>query len=152
MQYLHAALTETLRLYPAVPVDGRCTETDDTLLDGFKLKKGDGVYYMAYAMGRMSYIWGDDAEDFRPDRWLRNGIFKPESPFKFIAFNASPRTCLGKDLAYRQMKIVSATLVHFFRFKLENDAENVTYRTMLALHIKGGLNIHALPRTGFVKV
>ncbi|KAL2511361.1 Cytochrome [Abeliophyllum distichum] len=89
MQYLHAALTETLRLYPAVPVDGRCTETDDTLPDGFKLKKGDGVYYMAYAMGRMSYIWGDDAEDFRPERWLRNGIFQPESPFKFIAFNVS---------------------------------------------------------------
>ncbi|KAL2548624.1 Cytochrome [Forsythia ovata] len=70
VQYLHAALTETLRLYPAVPVDGRFTETDDTLLDGFNLKKGDGVYYMAYAMGRMSYIWGDDAEDFRPERWL----------------------------------------------------------------------------------
>ncbi|XP_022899198.1 cytochrome P450 704C1-like [Olea europaea var. sylvestris] len=151
MHYLHAALTETLRLYPAVPVDGRCTETDDILPDGFKLKKGDGVYYMAYAMGRMNYIWGDDAEEFRPERWLKNGIFQPESPFKFIAFNAGPRTCLGKDFAYRQMKIVSAALVHLFRFKLENDTENVTYRTMITLHIKGGLSIHALPRTCFVR-
>lgn len=44
---------------------------------------------MAYAMGRMNYIWGDDAEEFRPERWLKNGIFQPESPFKFIAFNVS---------------------------------------------------------------
>ncbi|THG13196.1 hypothetical protein TEA_004506 [Camellia sinensis var. sinensis] len=89
MHYLHSALTETLRLYPAVPLDGRCAETDDILPDGFKLKKGDGVYYMSYAMGRMPYIWGDDAEDFRPGRWLNNGVFQPESPFKFIAFHSS---------------------------------------------------------------
>lgn len=62
---------------------------DDTLPDGYRLKKGDGVYYMAYAMGRMPDIWGEDAEDFRPERWLKNGIFQPESPFKFIAFHVS---------------------------------------------------------------
>ncbi|KAL6499347.1 hypothetical protein OROHE_026010 [Orobanche hederae] len=87
MHYLHATLSETLRLYPAVPVDGRCAETDDTLPDGYKVKKGDGVYYMAYAMGRMPYIWGDDAEEFKPERWLKNGMFQPESPFKFVAFH-----------------------------------------------------------------
>ncbi|CAL5404912.1 unnamed protein product [Camellia sinensis] len=57
MWYLHAALTETLRLHPAVPVDGKNSEEDDILPDGFKVKKGDGVNYMAYAMGRISYIW-----------------------------------------------------------------------------------------------
>ncbi|KAK4418740.1 cytochrome [Sesamum alatum] len=152
MHYLHATLTETLRLYPAVPADGRCAETDDTLPDGFKLKKGDGVYYMAYAMGRMAYVWGDDAEEFKPERWLKHGTFQPESPFKFVAFNAGPRICLGKDFAYRQMKIVAAALVHFFRFRLSDNTKNVTYRTMLTLHISGSLNIHALPRTGCSKV
>ncbi|XP_027771764.1 cytochrome P450 704C1-like isoform X1 [Solanum pennellii] len=87
MHYLHATLTETLRLYPAVPVDGRCADADDVLPDGFHIKKGDGVYYMSYAMGRMPYVWGNDAEDFRPERWLKDGIFQPESPFKFIAFH-----------------------------------------------------------------
>ncbi|WP_422482642.1 cytochrome P450, partial [Pleomorphochaeta sp. DL1XJH-081] len=50
MQYLHAALTETLRLYPAVPVDGKCAEGDDILPDGYKIKKSDGINYMPYAM------------------------------------------------------------------------------------------------------
>nr|GMC86928.1 cytochrome P450 704C1-like [Ipomoea batatas] len=146
MPYLHATLTETLRLYPAVPVDGRCAETDDVLPDGFKVKKGDGVYYMSYAMGRMPYIWGDDAEEFRPERWLKDGIFTPESPFKFTAFHAGPRICLGKDFAYRQMKIVSIALLHFFRFKLSDDSKKVTYRTMFSLHISGGLHLIAVPR------
>ncbi|KAG7992759.1 hypothetical protein I3843_02G143400 [Carya illinoinensis] len=147
MHYLHAALTETLRLYPAVPVDGRCTEMDDTLPDGYRLRKGDGVYYMAYAMGRMPYIWGEDADEFRPERWLENGIFQPESPFKFIAFHAGPRMCLGKDFAYRQMKIVSIALLRFFRFKLADATKNVTYRTMFTLHIDGGLPVCAISRT-----
>ncbi|KAK3036105.1 hypothetical protein RJ639_031686, partial [Escallonia herrerae] len=146
MHYLHATLTETLRLYPAVPIDGRCAESDDTLPDGFKLKKGDGVYYMSYAMGRMTCIWGEDAEEFRPERWLKDGIFQPESPFKFIAFHAGPRICLGRDFAYRQMKIVSITLLHFFRFKLANDTKRVTYRTMFTLHIDGGLHLRAVQR------
>ncbi|KAI5564396.1 hypothetical protein BDE02_14G057300 [Populus trichocarpa] len=147
MHYLHAALTETLRLYPAVPVDGRCAEVDDILPDGFRMKKGDGLYYMAYAMGRMPYIWGDDAEDFRPERWLNNGIFQPESPFKFIAFHAGPRICLGKDFAYRQMKILSIALLRFFRFKLADDTRKITYRTMFTLHIEGSLHLRAIGRT-----
>ncbi|XP_019107742.1 cytochrome P450 704C1 isoform X2 [Beta vulgaris subsp. vulgaris] len=88
MHYLHASLTETLRLYPAVPVDGRSALEDDVLPDGNTVKKGDDIYYLAYAMGRMPYIWGDDAEEFRPERWLdQNGVFQPESPFKFVAFH-----------------------------------------------------------------
>ncbi|KAK9273722.1 hypothetical protein L1049_018532 [Liquidambar formosana] len=148
MHYLHAALSETLRLYPAVPVDGKCAEADDTLPDGYKLKQGDGVYYMAYTMGRMTHIWGEDAEDFRPERWLNDGIFRPESPFKFIAFHAGPRICLGKEFAYRQMKILSMALLRFFRFKLADDTRKVTYRTMFTLHIDGGLHLCAVPRIG----
>ncbi|KAI3942344.1 hypothetical protein MKW92_041481 [Papaver armeniacum] len=146
MNYLHAALTETLRLYPAVPVDGKCAEKDDVLPDGYKLKKGDGIYYIAYTMGRMTYIWGEDAEDFRPERWLNNGVFTPESPFKFVSFHGGPRICLGKDFAYRQMKIIAMVLLYFFKFKLEDENKQVTYRTMLTLHMKGGLHLNAFSR------
>ena len=66
--------------------DGKSSEEDDVLPNGFKVKKGDGISYMAYAMGRMTYIWGEDADEYRPERWLDNGIFRPDSPFKFTAF------------------------------------------------------------------
>ena len=67
--------------------DAKICFSDDTLPDGFSVRKGDMVAYQPYAMGRMKFIWGDDAEDFRPERWLdENGSFKLESPFKFTAF------------------------------------------------------------------
>ncbi|KAL9228973.1 hypothetical protein vseg_004495 [Gypsophila vaccaria] len=147
LQYLHAALTETLRLYPAVPVDAKICFSDDTLPDGYSVKKGDMVAYQPYAMGRMRFIWGDDAEDYRPERWLNeDGIFQPESPFRFTAFQAGPRICLGKEFAYRQMKIFSAVLLNSFVFKLGDEGSIVNYRTMINLHIDGGLHVRALPR------
>ncbi|XP_049936117.1 cytochrome P450 704C1-like [Nymphaea colorata] len=151
LQYLHAALSETLRLYPAVPVDRQCACKDDVLPDGFKVKKGDGVNHVTvnhvtHAMGRMKYIWGDYAEDFRPERWLHDGVFRPESPFIFPAFHAGPRTCLGKDFAYRQMKIVAALLTAFFRFQLKDPSKEVTCKTMLTLHIDQGLHVRAVHR------
>ena len=67
--------------------DTRCAENDDVLPDGHRVKRGDNVYYLAYAMGRMTYVWGQDAEEFKPERWLKDGGFQPESPFKFISFH-----------------------------------------------------------------
>ncbi|KAL6008022.1 hypothetical protein ACLOJK_033528 [Asimina triloba] len=144
MHYLHAVLTETLRLYPAVPVDGKYCVSDDTLPDGFEVKRGDAVAYVPYAMGRMKFLWGEDAEVFRPERWIgADGIFQPESPFKFTAFQAGPRICLGKEFAYRQMKIFAAVLLHFFRFKLADENTPIKYRTMLTLQIDQGLHVQA---------
>ncbi|KAJ0964118.1 hypothetical protein J5N97_029240 [Dioscorea zingiberensis] len=147
MHYLHAALTETLRLYPAVPLDGKSAEEDDVLPNGFKMKKGDGISYMAYAMGRMTEIWGENAEEFMPERWLQNGKFQPQSSFKFVAFHAGPRLCLGKEFAYRQMKILAAVLLFFFRFKLGDESYIATYRTMFTLHVDKGLPLLAFQRS-----
>ncbi|XVF73356.1 hypothetical protein PTKIN_Ptkin12aG0195000 [Pterospermum kingtungense] len=147
MHYLHAALTETIRLYPPVPEDGRIAVADDILPDGHKVKKGDKLLYMAYSMGRLPYIWGADADNFRPERWLKDGVFQPESPFKFISFHAGPRICLGREFAYRQMKMFSAALIRHFRFKLADDTKDPTYKVTLALLMKEGLHLCAVPRT-----
>eukprot|EP00253_Pinus_taeda_P030554 PITA_30554 len=146
MHYLHAALSETLRLYPAVPVNGKYVVSDDILPNGFKIKKGDIMCYVPYSMGRMPYLWGSDAEEFKPERWLKDGIFQPQSPFKFTAFHAGTRMCLGKDFAYMQMKIVAAVLISFFKFEAVKDIE-VRYRPSFGLHMnEDGLNLQVNPR------
>ncbi|KAM0999240.1 hypothetical protein FF1_005971 [Malus domestica] len=147
MQYLFAALTETQRLYPAVPLNAKICSSDDTWPDGFSVKKGDMVAYNAYSMGRMKYLWGNDAQEFRPERWLdENGIFEEESPFKFIAFSAGPRICLGKGFARRQMLIFSAVLLGSFIFKLKKENQVARYTTKVTLNIDGGLHVHAFLR------
>ncbi|KAK4837884.1 hypothetical protein QYF36_009226 [Acer negundo] len=58
-------------------------------------EEGQSVTYLPYAMGRMKCLWGDDAEEFRPERWLdESGRFQRESPSKFTAFQAD------EDLLY----------------------------------------------------
>ncbi|KAD4178080.1 hypothetical protein E3N88_26671 [Mikania micrantha] len=74
LNYLHAALTETMRLYPAVPMDPKICFGDDVLPDGYSVKKGDMVTYMPYAMGRMEFLWGNDAHQFKPERWLDHNV------------------------------------------------------------------------------
>ncbi|CAA7391770.1 unnamed protein product [Spirodela intermedia] len=147
MTYLHAAITETLRLYPAVPLDGKICFSDDSLPDGYDVKAGEFILYQPYAMGRMKYLWGEDAEIFRPERWLdADGNFCPESPFKFTAFQAGPRICLGKEFAYRQMKIFAAVLLRFFTFKLRDEEEAVHYKMTFTLFMNPGLNVHVFHR------
>lgn len=133
MHYLHAAITETLRLYPAVPLDGKSAVSNDILPDGSKIAKGNVIFYVPYAMGRMQRLWENDALEFKPERWLNeDGIFQPQSPFKFTAFQAGPRNCMGKDSAYLQMKMAAALLLRFFRFEMVKD-HRVKYRVALTL-------------------
>ncbi|XP_048568254.1 cytochrome P450 704C1-like [Triticum urartu] len=147
MHYLHAALTETLRLYPSLPLDNKECFSDDVLPNGFSVGKGDIVFYAPYAMGRMERLWGEDTIAFRPERWLDEcGEFLPESPFKFTAFQAGPRICLGKEFAYRQMKIFAAVLLRFFVLELHDKYASVNYRTMITLYIDQGLHLTATAR------
>lgn len=57
--------------------------------DGTKVKAGGMVTYVPYSMGRMEYNWGPDAASFKPERWLKDGVFQNASPFKFTAFQVS---------------------------------------------------------------
>ncbi|KAK9040538.1 hypothetical protein V6N11_015686 [Hibiscus sabdariffa] len=143
MHYLHAAITETLRLFPPIPMDSRYVEEDDILPDGHRVKAGDEINYVTYAMARLPYIWGEDADCFRPERWLKNGVFQPESPFKF----AGPQICLGKDFTYRQMKIYAIALIRYFRFKFADGMEDITYTTSFSLGMSKELHVWAVPRT-----
>merc|ERR1711865_298319 len=70
LPFLQAVVNESLRLYPSVPLDAKKAIEDDTLPDGTFVQSGDVVVYNIFAMGRSKKIWGDDADDFKPERWL----------------------------------------------------------------------------------
>ncbi|TVU34750.1 hypothetical protein EJB05_16600, partial [Eragrostis curvula] len=107
MHYLHTAITESMRLYPPLAMDSQCCEQDDFLPDGTFVVP---MMYSAYAMARLADVWGEDCEEFKPERWLGDdGAFRPESPFKYTVFHAGPRMCLGKEMAYIQMKGLCVT-------------------------------------------
>ncbi|KAM0954034.1 putative cytochrome P450 [Dioscorea sansibarensis] len=142
MHYLHAAISETMRLYPPVPVNSTVCMNDDVLPDGTLIKKGMFMSYNSYAMGRMESIWGKDCMEFKPERWLdENGIFRPESPYKYPVFHAGPRMCLGKEMAYIQMKSIAACVLERFRVDVVEKDKIPEHTLSLTLRMKHGLMV-----------
>ncbi|KAJ0255414.1 Cytochrome P450 [Hirschfeldia incana] len=140
MNYLHAAITESLRLYPPVPVDTMSCVEDNVLPDGTFIGKAWGISYNAYAMGRMESIWGKGCDRFEPERWIdeTNGGFRGENPYKFPVFHAGPRMCLGKEMAYIQMKSIVAAVLDRFVVEVP-EKERPEILLSVTLRIKGSL-------------
>ncbi|KAJ6355987.1 hypothetical protein OIU78_004167 [Salix suchowensis] len=145
MVYLHAALSESLRLYPSVPIEVKEVAEDDVLPDGSIVKKGARVFYCIFAMGRMDSIWGENCLEFVPERWIRDGKFVAENQFKYAVFNAGPRLCLGKKFAYMQMKMVAASVLLRYSVKVV-EGHDASPKMTTTLYMKNGLPVNLIPR------
>ena len=110
LKFLNALIKESLRLYPIVPENSR-EAVDDTILpcgggpDGKSpifIAKGWVVQWNTWSMHRRKDIYGEDAEDFRPERWLDEGDRKAlKLSWEYLPFNAGPRVCIGRELTQR---------------------------------------------------
>ncbi|XP_031475576.1 cytochrome P450 86B1-like [Nymphaea colorata] len=145
--YLHAALCEALRLHPIVPFGLKGVVKEATLPSGHIVKPGTIIMYHAYSVGRMRWIWGEDCMEFKPERWIDDeGRLRHENnSFRFIAFNAGPRTCVGREVAFVQMKLAAAAILLNFELSVEKD-HPVLPRTSVILTMKNGLKVRVKER------
>jgi cytochrome P450 len=167
-KYLQYVIDETLRLYPIVPGNSRRAIKNTTLPRGggpdgksrTYVRKGTLVSYSVYIMHRRKDIWGDDVDDFRPERWEGRKVgweYLPVRPTKsawsrhfFLSswliarvwqFNGGPRICLGQQFALTKAAYVTARLVQRFD-KIENlDSEPVKHRVALTLSSGTGVKV-----------
>ncbi|KAF9667954.1 hypothetical protein SADUNF_Sadunf15G0076700 [Salix dunnii] len=147
LNYLQAAICESLRLYPPVPFEHTVSIDSDTLPSGHQIGKNTRVIYSPFSMGRMEEIWGEDCLEFKPERWISNkGELVDVSPYKFTAFNAGPRACIGKELAMVEMKAVGAAVIWNYSLQVVEN-HPILPSNSIVLHMKHGLKVRVMKRS-----
>ncbi|CAE6358152.1 unnamed protein product [Rhizoctonia solani] len=127
LPYLNACLKETMRLHSTVGVGlPRVVPAGKTFtVAGQTFKAGSIISVPTFVTNRAS-IWGQDANEFRPERWLEDtkGTFgKYYSPFSFGA-----RACIGRNLAVMDMLLIAATIFHRYDLQLAHQDFKPTIR------------------------
>ncbi|KAG2132746.1 cytochrome P450 [Suillus clintonianus] len=138
LPYLDAVVHEVLRLHPPAPDFIRLAGTDDIIplsepvcnasgemTDSISVAKGTLIMISAVAINRSLAIWGPDAKEFKPERWLAEGGISGKAKEvqghkHLLTFVDGPRTCLGKDFAITEFKTVLSVLVKNFVFEMRD--------------------------------
>ncbi|MBA0783094.1 hypothetical protein Gotri_000865 [Gossypium trilobum] len=129
-------------------------EVEKEILKEIKGKSGMPVFeevkdmvYTHAALCEMEKIWGSDWAEFKPERWLQRDeagkwIFVGRDPYTYPVFQAGPRICLGKEMAFLQMKrVVSGVLRQFKVVPAVEDGFQPSLVVYLTSKMKGGFPV-----------
>lgn len=170
LAFLDRVTAEVMRLHPPVhstnrepaqdafiPLSTPIRQRDGRLLDRVPVKKGQALIISIVTYNRRKDIWGDDAMEFKPDRWLnlpdavsRNGL-----PGGHLAFIAGPRNCVGSKFALTEFKVILAHLIRKFEFApLPSDLAQIRSKQVVVTRprIKGLENMGTQMPLRFKKV
>lgn len=92
---------QVLRLYPILPLFGRTANKDTVLPVGggpqgtspVFVPKGTSATINIHSLHRRPDIFGDDADEFKPERWAS---LKMLDHWSYLPFGGGPRTCIGR--------------------------------------------------------
>ncbi|KAF3764976.1 cytochrome P450 [Cryphonectria parasitica EP155] len=152
MPYLNAVCSEVLRYYAPVPMTFREAAVDTTI-QGHPVPKGTRIVLSASAVNKELALWGPDARQFNPDRWLPKydgdkgaAAGGATSNYAFMTFLHGPRSCIGSSFARAEFACLLAALVGKMEFELrypeDGDEDKleiksgVTSRPAKGMHVK----------------
>ncbi|KAL9130795.1 MAG: hypothetical protein Q9217_001098 [Psora testacea] len=145
LKYLTAVRNEILRLYPPFSWYFRLSVVP-TIICGYQIPKDMNIIFCPWALHRSKSLWGPDAEEFNPDRWLNDpsGRGGAKDAFCFSTFGAGPRVCIAERFAKNEISTLMAGI--FGRFDLRAvEGGNATppLSHQLTLTHLGGVRVHA---------
>ncbi|KIM65582.1 hypothetical protein SCLCIDRAFT_22490 [Scleroderma citrinum Foug A] len=138
LPYLDAVVHETLRVHSPVTEQIRVATEDDIILlsepvrtrsgdlvDNIFIAKGTRIGISISCMNCSTLIWGPDAKEFRPERWLeKDGLPKKAQEIygyrHLLTFSDGPRACLGTGFVLAELKAVLSVLVKAFVFEMRD--------------------------------
>lgn len=146
---LNDKLTFTaLRLHPIVPGNARTANFDTTLPVGggpdgkspIFIKKGQMVIYQVYVMHRRTDLYGEDAQEFKPERWES---LRPS--WQYLPFNGGPRICIGQQFALTEASFTTIRILQAFKGLESRDATEQMDLLTLTSTVKGGVKVALTP-------
>lgn len=151
LKYLHACLEEGLRVYPPVPIGlPRVVPYPGATVLGTLVPGGTHVsiaQFWTYRSPRNFAL----PDEYHPERWLPSSSPRYDAKFEgdekgaLQPFSIGPRNCLGKNLAYHEMKLVLAILVLNFDFELCEESKAWSEQRVYALWEKKPLLVRLKP-------
>lgn len=111
LKYIRMILNESLRLWPTAPAFSLFAKEDTVLGGKYPLKKGESVNVLIPKLHRDTKAWGDDVEEFRPER------FEDQSKVPINAykpFGNGQRACIGQQFALHEAVLVLGMVLKHF--------------------------------------
>lgn len=115
MPFLRAVVMEALRLYPPVPLLYR-KPVAQSVFENEQVTRKTTFLVGVYSVNRDRGYWGDDADEFNPERWESPVLSTVDTKYMYMSFSQGPRSCIGKYFALASMKCILVTLVDRFSF------------------------------------
>lgn len=139
--YLNAVCNEVLRLWPPVGLTMRVAAEDSTISGQF-IPKGTFVVLSPWAVNKNTKLWGEDATEFKPERWTAEGQTNKggaDSNYSFLTFLHGPRSCIGQAFAKAEFAALLAAWVGRFETKFEDKDFVPEIKGGVTLKPRGGL-------------
>ncbi|KAJ7187837.1 cytochrome P450 monooxygenase CYP63 [Mycena filopes] len=129
MKYLRAVLDEALRLFPSAPLIARTSFQTPLVIPTSEPRPlyfppRTQVMMASLLCHRRHDLWGEDADEFRPERWLEGDTTSKvnATPFMYCPFGGGPRICIGQEFALNEAGFfVVKLLQRFSAFRLAPD-------------------------------
>lgn len=142
LPYINAVMREALRLRSTAPAFAlyphpeKNTEDPVTLGNGkYVVGKNDPIIVLLSKLHRDPKVWGEDAEEFRPERMLDEHFEKlPRNSWK--PFGNGMRGCIGRPFAWQEAQIVIAILLQNFNFQMQNPSYTLNIKQTLTIKPK----------------
>lgn len=104
LPFFTACIKESLRCNPpasSFPV--RLVPPGGAVIDGHFVPGGMEITSYGYMVHMDKELYGEDAEEWRPERWLESEERAFELEAKWFVFGAGARNCIGKDIAMMEL-------------------------------------------------
>lgn len=136
MKYLEQCISESLRLYPVLPLIGRSL-SEDIELGGFVVPSGSEILIPVYELHRHADVY-PEPEKFDPERFNPENCAKRHA-YSYIPFSSGVRNCSGQKFAMLQMKIILSHVIRRFQLELVKGKETLQPRYKILLYAHGGV-------------